>query len=169
MRKHPPPEVRFWSRVNFLTTDGCWVWIGAGAKGGQGGYGQFTLNRKTVVAHRLSYKWLVGPIDGVMLDHKCRNTLCVRPDHLRPATPKQNGENRGLDRNNKSGVRGVRWKKYQQCWGATVVHNGVLIKVGLFKDIRDAEAVVVAKRLELYTHNELDKMQAHLLTESNAA
>ncbi|XWX91267.1 HNH endonuclease [Salmonella enterica] len=30
----------------------------------------------------------------MLVDHKCHNTLCVNPSHLRLVTPKQNSENR---------------------------------------------------------------------------
>lgn len=59
------------------------------------GYGVFhpyttTSNRK-VYAHRWSYEQRHGPIpEGMHLDHLCRNTLCVNPDHLEAVPPAVN-------------------------------------------------------------------------------
>ncbi len=37
------------------------------------------------------YEQLVGPIPpGLHLDHLCRNTSCVNPDHLEPVTVAEN-------------------------------------------------------------------------------
>lgn len=46
-------------------------------------------------SHRLSWFLKYGDIPpGMLVDHKCHNTLCVNPSHLRLVTPKQNSENR---------------------------------------------------------------------------
>lgn len=60
----------------------CWVWTGSKRRRG---YGRINIEGKSVVAHRFAYELLVGPIpDGLHLDHLCRNTSCVNPDHLEP-------------------------------------------------------------------------------------
>ncbi len=74
---------------------GCWLWMGATYIGGRGGtrgshplpYGQF----RRMPAHRWAYERFVGPIpNGLQLDHLCRTTLCVNPDHLEPVTNREN-------------------------------------------------------------------------------
>lgn len=147
------PGSRFWSKVDFSSIMDCWPWAGTASDG----YGVFMIKSKYILAHRISYLALVGPISGINLDHKCRNRRCVNPTHLRPATHKQNGENRGLNRNNTSGARGVFWSKQRNRWKGQVVHNGNPVYVGMFKNIKDAEIAVISKRNQLYTHNELDK------------
>lgn len=95
---------------------------------------------------------------GLLLyvDHRCHNRGCVRPDHLRLATNKQNQENlSGPHQDSSSGVRGVSWEKGR--WRACVVHDGHKINVGRFVTLDEAEAAVRAKRLELFTHNDLDR------------
>jgi hypothetical protein len=83
---------------------------------------------------------------------------CVRPGHLRPATNKQNCENLGgPSRNNTSGVRGVHWDSKRGKWRATMKHSGKKIHVGYFTDLAEAAAAVIAKRLELFTHNDADR------------
>lgn len=46
---------------------------------------------KSVYAHRLSFIVHGGVIpDGMHMDHICRITLCINPEHLRVVTPIQN-------------------------------------------------------------------------------
>jgi len=67
--------------------DGCWAWRGYQLKG----YGQSYKNGRHVYAHRVAYEEWRGPIpEGLELDHLCRNTLCVNPEHLEPVTHAQN-------------------------------------------------------------------------------
>ncbi len=93
------PAVRFWRKVQ--KTETCWLWTGHCTAGG---YGTFSLERRSVFAHRFAYELVVGPIpEGLTLDHRCHNEdrscpagdgclhrRCVRPDHLEPATMGQN-------------------------------------------------------------------------------
>lgn len=113
------------------------------------------------MAHRYAYELLVGPVAGVILDHRCHNPACVNPEHLRvtDARNKQNGENRGrLNRNNTSGVRGVWWNGKNRKWAAEVTHFRRKFYLGLFAEKEDAERAVISKRNELFTHNDLDRV-----------
>lgn len=78
---------RFWAKVDRNGPDGCWLWTGTMA----GGYGQVQVARVKQPAHRWAYQHLVGPIPvGLVLDHLCRNQLCVNPTHLEPVTVAEN-------------------------------------------------------------------------------
>ncbi len=72
-----------------LVGDNCWEWTGAKD---QHGYGRIGTNSKgTFKAHRVVYEHFVGPIEpGLVLDHLCFNTSCVRPVHLEPVTQAEN-------------------------------------------------------------------------------
>lgn len=83
---------RFMDKIQF-TESGCIEWVG-GLNGL--GYGQFYRGKRSaddtgkVYAHRWSYEFFVGPIPkGLHLDHLCRNTRCVNPQHLEPVTPRE--------------------------------------------------------------------------------
>jgi hypothetical protein len=79
-------EVNFWARVE--KTDGCWLWRG---NVGLNGYGRMGIGPSVVSAHRLSYQLLVGPIPHpLVIDHLCRNRICVNPAHLEVVTNEEN-------------------------------------------------------------------------------
>lgn len=145
-----------WAKVDM--TEYCWNWTGGKDRKG---YGRFHVRAQEIMAHRASYLLEVGPIpDGMLLDHSCRNKSCVRPTHLRPATSKQNGENLdGVSTNNTSGYRGVFFDKRKKAkpWAGRIVHNRKFVHVGVFATAEEANAAVIAKRNELFTHNDLDR------------
>jgi hypothetical protein len=64
---------RFWHKVE--KTPHCWNWTGALATNG---YGQFTIGRKNLIAHRFAYSLLKETLkSGLVIDHLCRNRACV--------------------------------------------------------------------------------------------
>ena len=79
------PE-RFWRHVE--PVGDCWEWT---ARKVTGGYGQYQLpTGENVMAHRLAWSLLVGPIEAETLDHLCTNKACVKPDHLEPVSLAEN-------------------------------------------------------------------------------
>lgn len=86
----PPEMLReiFLSLVDPEPMSGCWLWLG-NARNPK--YGCLQFNGKRTVAHRVSYELFVGPVPkSLTVDHKCRNTWCVNPNHLRAVTFKEN-------------------------------------------------------------------------------
>lgn len=80
------PERRFWSRVN--RSGACWNWLGAKDPNG---YGRVSWNGRVLLAHRVAYELVAGPIpEGLPLDHLCRNPSCVYPRHLEPVATREN-------------------------------------------------------------------------------
>lgn len=146
---------RFFAKVN--KTDTCWNWT---AKKVHNGYGQFWIEGRYIVAHRVAYEWFVGSIPtGMEIDHTCHNRGCVNATHMRLVTHKQNQENKaGAYRNSNSGLRGVRRAGRGEGWIAEVTHNGVTRKYGTYDTPELAAEVARLKRLELFTHNDLDRV-----------
>lgn len=150
-------EQRFWEKVS--KSDACWLWT---AGKDAAGYGSFHIDGRMVSAHRVSYELEFGPIpNNLWIDHRCHTPACVNPGHLRLATPKQNAENRkGPDSDNACGLRGVsKIGKYSR-WRARVKHNQKNLVLGLYRTPEEAAEVARLKRLELFTHNDVDRSEA---------
>ena len=146
-------EERFWAKV--AKTETCWNWTAAT---NQYGYGVFRGDGRNWLAHRFSFENKRGQVPpGLQVDHRCHNIKCVNPDHLRAVTNKQNQENLSGPRSAASGIRGIYYNKKTNKWYGQVAHNGACHNVGSFANIEDAEAAVIAKRNELFTHNDLDR------------
>lgn len=81
-------------RGNHLTNyrrakSGCWIWCGQNA--GIKRYGLIRFPEGAMMAHRFFYEIYVGEIPkGMILDHLCRNRICVNPAHLEPVTSREN-------------------------------------------------------------------------------
>jgi hypothetical protein len=83
------------TRVDFDT--GCWLWTRPPSYAGQKrnpaaypGMVYYAPNRRAH-AHRVIYMAYHGPIPaGFEIDHTCRVTLCVNPDHLEAVTGAEN-------------------------------------------------------------------------------
>jgi hypothetical protein len=94
MKKPRDPVIRFWRKVikngpiKNLNLGNCWIWNGHVANNG---YGVFNLNGRPAWAHRMSYIYSIGLIpEGLVLDHLCKNTCCIRPAHLEAVTQREN-------------------------------------------------------------------------------
>ncbi len=75
---------RFMAKVFPEPMSGCWLWVGAI---NWSGYGTYRLRGTHHNAHRVAYLLFVGSIPpSLEIDHKCRNRLCVNPDHLEAVT-----------------------------------------------------------------------------------
>lgn len=82
-----PTEDRFWEKVD--GSGDCWEWTGTRQTMGYGSF--WVLGQGKRLAHRVAYELLVGPIaEGRELDHRCRNRICVNPDHLEPVSHREN-------------------------------------------------------------------------------
>jgi hypothetical protein len=78
------PDMLLWSKVRVLGLDECWPWI---APVRQDGFGRVTRRvngkQKGMLAHRMAYTLLVGPIpENAHTYQTCENKKCCNPMHL---------------------------------------------------------------------------------------
>ena len=71
------------------------------------GYQRVNYKRQHIMAHQLAWLIVHGELPKEFIDHKDRNRCNNRIDNLRVVNKVQNGQNRTLNRNNKTGIMGV--------------------------------------------------------------
>lgn len=75
----------------------CWIWTGAIDDKGYGTFmfpdPKYPSGQICRKAHRVVYLLVMGYWPSLELDHLCHVTACVRPDHMREATRKENANN----------------------------------------------------------------------------
>ena|ERR1019366_6726036 len=90
------------------------------------------------------HRFILGITDPkVQVDHigsGIESGLDNRRSNLRIATCAENQRNRGKQKNNTSGFKGVHWNKSHGQYHARTIHNGKEISGGYFDDPREAAA-----------------------------
>lgn len=108
--------------------------------------------QKTFYMHRE----IMDTPEGSFTDHVNGDTLDNRVENLRVCTKSENGRNRGAQRDNRSGFKGVFWHRGSQSWLAQLKHLGETFYLGLYKT-REAAAIAYNKKaIEL--HGEFAKL-----------
>lgn len=76
---------RFLARIDKTTGAPCWLWNGAHIGTG---YPETWNGTRPLLAHRVAHELWNGPVpDGFEVDHLCRNTRCLNPEHLEAVEP----------------------------------------------------------------------------------
>lgn len=111
------------------------------------GYAHRTVSRAgrqvTVWLHRLIAERAGIRLSG-HIDHIDRNKLNCRRNNLRAATNSQNLANRGKNRNNTSGCKGVTWDKERSKWLAQIQVCGRNRYLGRYDNKQEAHAAYCA-------------------------
>lgn len=113
---------------------------------GSKNYVSILVKKKRYQAHRLIFMFhhgycpeFIDHIDGV------RTNNCI--ENLRPATQSQNQWNCKVYKSNTSGVKGVSWRKADNCWMARITVEKKEICIGRFKNIEDAKIAITKARI----------------------
>jgi hypothetical protein len=110
-------------------------------------YAVRSVNKKAILLHRLILG--LSPGDPRKGDHANLDTLDNQRSNLRIATKSQNGANRRLLANNKSGFKGVSWSKRSRRWKSQI-RKGKVISLGYFDDPREAAKAYDSAALKLH-------------------
>jgi hypothetical protein len=102
-------------------------------------YRVIRIKGKLYQAHRLVWKYHYGKDPKEFIDHIDGNKSNNNMENLREATRQQNSYNRGPQKNNKLGIKGVR--KYGNKYRATIIINGKNKHLGMFFTIEEARLV----------------------------
>ena len=88
-------------------------------------------------AHSLAFLYVYGYIPK-NIDHIDHNGKNNKIKNLRAVTHQENHRNERKSKNNTSGMTGVIWRKDTNKWAAQVMVDGKCVRLGSFKDKKDA-------------------------------
>jgi hypothetical protein len=108
-------------------------------------YFSLCLNYREYLAHRIVFAAANGlDLLSSNVDHIDGNGLNNDPANLRLATVAENGRNRGAQRNNTSGKKGVSFEKRVGRWRASVQVSGKHVHIGHYDNLDEASAAYEA-------------------------
>lgn len=114
------------------------------------GYVYFRIRGEAYLAHRVAHLIMTGEWPEDQVDHQFGDKSDNRWEVLRPADNSQNNHNRGLDRRNKSGFKGVVWCKRDERYLAYIRKDGITKNLGSFGNPVDAAAAYAKAAVELF-------------------
>jgi len=102
---------------------------------GLNGYLYISVKGKRFLGHRLAWFLVTGAMPEGCLDHINNTKTDNRFENLRRASKSQNGFNRGPNKNNSSGAKGVHWYARKNKWKAEIWHEGSKRHLGYFHSL----------------------------------
>ena len=99
-----------------------------------------------VLLHRI----IMGEPAGLEIDHIDGNGLNNARENLRVATAAQNKQNRKMQKNNASGLKGASWHKGDKKWQAVISFNGKSRYLGMFETKEDAHGAYCKASADLH-------------------
>jgi hypothetical protein len=125
------------------------------------GYYKVTLPKKQILVHRLvAMTFLENPNQYPEVDHKNNIRTDNRVENLQWVSSSQNSQNTTLQKNSKTGIKGV--CKQGKKWVSYITIDGIRLHIGLYKTIEDARDARIAKVQEVFTN-------AHITERENIA
>jgi len=112
------------------------------------GYIQIKIDGEPYKAHRLAWLYVTGSFPEEQIDHKNHIRNDNKWMNLRDVTHKDNGRNKSMQVNNKSGVTGVFLNKNGN-WKANIKVNNKTLYLGSYKEKNDA---IIARCMAEYEY-----------------
>lgn len=104
-------------------------------------YYRVRVGEQECTCHRIVFAMTTGADPGnSQIDHRNGDSLDNNPDNLRLANPIENGRNRGKNKNNTSGYKGVTRITKRGKWEAKIQIEGKTLHLGYFEELADAAA-----------------------------
>ncbi len=101
--------------------------------------------------HRLiAISFIPNPENKAQVDHIDNNKTNNNIDNLRWAKFEENQRNKGLQRNNTSGLKGVCWKKDRKKWVSYITIDGIKVTLGYFNSKEEAHEKRIAAANECF-------------------
>jgi hypothetical protein len=145
--------------LEYQPETGNFIWLESRGKAKKGsiagtpdknGYIQIRYLRKAAQAHRLVFLYMTGEWPVNQVDHINRVTNDNRWINLRQADSFINMRNRGIQKNNTSGCRGVTYNKAQKKWKVEVKYKHQSYFIGYYKEKKDAIKASYIARVLIY-------------------
>ena len=108
------------------------------------GYLLIQIDGRRHKAHRLAWLYETGKWPRDMIDHVNGISSDNRFANLREATRSENMCNKGPPANNRTGLKGVRWRSEHRRWQAQIGVNGQKKHLGYFSTPEEAHAAYAA-------------------------
>jgi hypothetical protein len=114
------------------------------------GYRVIRIGKKQYKAHRLAWLHLYGEWPTHQVDHIDGDRSKNSAANMRLATNSQNQANRGINKNNTSGYKGVYWHTGNRKWEASIMTDGKVYKLGMFANPEDASSAYIKAAARLH-------------------
>lgn len=111
------------------------------------GYIRISTCGRQYQAHILAWLYMTGKWPEKDLDHKNLLRSDNRWDNLRLSSKQESSCNRGMFKNNKSGIKGVCWRASTKKWRAYIYKDYKCLELGSFELKENAEKAVLAARV----------------------
>jgi hypothetical protein len=126
------------------------------------GYVYIRFMQKQYLAHRLIYAWHCDQeFDDKQIDHIDGNKSNNRIENLRLASPMENANNRGKQKNNSVGLKGVTYNRRAKKYQAQIHSLGKTKYLGIFDSSLDAYAAYMSAAIKehgKFVHNPINAM-----------
>lgn len=124
--------------------------VPAGCFDKRGGYIVIGIDRVVYQAHRLAWLYVHGEMPDGLIDHRNGDGTDNRLSNLRSCSQAQNLQNRGRQKNNTSGFKGVVFHPQSGKWRARIKSNGKHYSLGLYGTKEEAHAAYLAGATRLH-------------------